>query len=185
MIQEQPSESVKGKARRQSQTGQQKYSKLQKSRLERIRDLLKKGLATNDIPLYKRAEIRRESKDMPVPRPKVIKYEYERFAHGMEFYLDKYMHPKDGKPIVLQGKRKKKKPKIVTPPAEIETIEEEVPMKRELSKEELLHMQSKMLISQLSYVSLQEHDTVNIDESLRSDNHLKILLGFTAFRSFF
>ena len=103
----------------------------------------------------------------------------------MEFYLDKYMHPKHGKPIVLQGKRRKKKPRIVQPSTVETEPEPEVPMKREMSKEELMHMQSKMLISQLSHVSLQQNDTVNIDESLKSENHLKILLGFTAFRSFF
>ena len=104
----------------------------------------------------------------------------------MEFYLDRYMHPKHGKPIVLQGPRKKKKKPRIVQPSTVETEPEpEVPMKREMSKDELMQMQSKMLISQLSHVSLQQEDTVNIDESLRSDNHLKILLGLTAFRTFF
>ena len=81
-----------------------------------------------------------------IHQPKVIKYEYERFSHGMEFFLDKYMHPKHGKPIVAQGKAKKKKPRIVQPTLETEP-EPDLPMRRELSKEELMHMQSKMLIS--------------------------------------
>ena len=34
-------------------------------------------------------------------------------------------------------------------------------------------------------MSLQAHDTVNIDEALKSDSHIRILLGFTAFRTFF
>ena len=43
-----------------------KFSKVQALRIDRIRELLKRGLAKNDIPLYKRAELRRESGEDPV-----------------------------------------------------------------------------------------------------------------------
>ena len=48
------------------------------------------------------------------------------------------MHPKHGKPIILQGPRKKKKKPRIVQPSTVETEPEpEVPMKREMSKDEL------------------------------------------------
>lgn len=40
------------------------------------------------------------------------------------------------------------------------------------------------LVSQISSVSFMQEDAVDIDSALESNNHMKVLLGFTAMRDF-
>jgi len=56
--------------------------------LNKIRSLVDKGLSSSDIPLQKRADIRRQQQNIEVEK---VKYEYEKFRHGMEFNLDRYL----------------------------------------------------------------------------------------------
>ena len=48
---------------------------------------------------------------------------------------------------------------------------------------DVISMQSR-LVSQISSVNLMQEDAVNIDSALESNNHFKVLLGFTAMRDF-
>ena len=148
-----------------------------KERLESGKTLIRQGKRIHYL-------VRKKNEEFKNVGPKKIKYEYNKFLHGMEFNLDRYMGCEykldDGRMIIPKRRvrtRRKRSKEVIKEP----TPRPPTPKKQQLTEKERIDLKNKMFLETIKKIAPTCEDSDDIKEALDSDNHWKNLAGFSAF----
>lgn len=128
--------------------------------------------------------VRKKNEEFKNVGPKKIKFEYNKFLHGSEFNLDRYMgceYKLDDGRMILPKRRPRYRRKKSAEPIKEPTPRPPTPKKRELTEKERIDLKNKMFLDTINKIAPTCEDSDDIKEALDSDNHWKNLAGFSAF----
>ena len=122
------------------------------------------------------------------------KYEYNNFSSGIEFNLDRYLKLQKDLKIVFTGSdkdvvkklrrkllRKKMYSNMEGNDSSVDDDhEQESTLMPQMSDEERRDLLKRVLLAQMSKLSLQQKDYDHIVDALKDENQLKILCGCLA-----